>query len=493
MELMHKTLWALLVLAITCLLHLFLKSRRRSSPHLFPRGPPGSWPILGHLPFLRDGCPHHALAELSRTPGYGPIIGLRLGSTPAVVVCNADLAKELLLTQDKTFAHRPHFQLADSIFYGFNVGIAFSDYTPRWVKLRKMCTLELFTAKRLQALQQVRHEEVRGLLHTLLRASHQGTQAVNLGGCLLQMSINTISRILYSKKLAEVGGDSYSALLDEQERLVAPTLGDFIPWLKFLDVPQKRIMKNLHDRLDIIIESIFSERRQAMKNSTQAHELPQDFLQDVLSAGTHTTALTLEWAMAELLRNPRCLRKLCDEIDAVMGKGNEQLVSDEDVPKMPYLENTVKEVFRLHPVVPLLVPRMSKEEAKVDKYTLPAKTLVFVNAWALGRDPGVWEKAEEFMPERFEGKEMDVRGQDFELLPFGAGRRMCPGMRLALSIVHVTVANLVKAFDWELPQGQAHTDMDMSERRGITSCRNTPVLAIPIPRLQATNMSTHTP
>ncbi|KAI5065589.1 hypothetical protein GOP47_0020284 [Adiantum capillus-veneris] len=208
----------------------------------------------------------------------------------------------------------------------------------------------------------------------------------------------------------------------------------------------------------------------------------QCLAQEVLSAGIITTALTLEWAMAELFRNPRCLKKLQHEIDDIMAKEGDHFITDGDISKLPYLEKVVKEAFRLHPAAPLLLPRLASEAVKMDKYTLPAGALLLVNVWAIGRDPNAWENAEEFLPERFDGKDMDVKGRHYDLLPFGSGRRVCPGLRLALSVLHVTLVNLVRTFEWELPNGQTHMDIDMSEQRGIGSIRTMPLLAIPKPR-----------
>eukprot|EP00250_Pteridium_aquilinum_P007608 c17279_g2_i1 orf=195-1535(+) len=428
---------ALMVLVLSFLAKLFIKRRRAScSDGVFPRGPP-AWPILGHLPLLAAGCPHKTLADLSHKHGYGPIIGLRLGSRHAAVISSASLARDLLHVHDKVFANRPAYQFVETLLYGYDSAVAFSHYSPLFARLRKMYTLELFTTQRLHQLQYIRQEEAGALLHRLHQASCDGTQAVNLGALFGEMSSNTISRLLQSKTLSEAtnltgahgDGASLPELIEKLVHEAAPILGDFIPWLKCMDLLPKRNMKYTHDCLDKVIDSILRERRQAMRSSP-LHELPHDFLQvllskedsshnegfhhqedrlttqqikaiilDILSAGTHTTALTLEWAMAELLRNPSCLIKVRDEIDAVMKAGTasaplnpsengmrweeDRLITEEDLPKLPYLESTVKEVFRLHPVVPLLLPRISSQATKVDKYTLPTHTHVFVNVWAI--------------------------------------------------------------------------------------------------------------
>ena len=192
--------------------------------------------------------------------------------------------------------------------------------------------------------------------------------------------------------------------------------------------------------------------------------------------------MTIEWAMSELLRNPDALAKATEEQDRVIGR--ERLVTEGDIPNLPYTEAIVKETMRLHPVTPLLAPRMSREDASLGSYDIPTGTFVFVNVWAIGRDPDVWgDDADEFRPERFVGSSVDVKGQDFELLPFGSGRRMCPGIGIGLKMVQVVLANLVHGFAWRLPDGMAKEELSMEETFGLTMPRMVPLQAIPEPRL----------
>ncbi|KAH7298450.1 hypothetical protein KP509_25G043900 [Ceratopteris richardii] len=136
------------------------------------------------------------------------------------------------------------------------------------------------------------------------------------------------------------------------------------------------------------------------------------------------------------------------------------LHADEDAKDLPYLYNVVKEVLRLHPVVPLLVPRISSTETTVEGYFLPSGTIAFVNVWAIARDPKIWDRPEDFSPERFETSTRDMKGQDYELLPFGSGRRMCLGIRLGMLMVTVTLANLIRFFDWEPELGKGVESME---------------------------------
>ena len=186
--------------------------------------------------------------------------------------------------------------------------------------------------------------------------------------------------------------------------------------------------------------------------------------------------------MSELLRNPDALAKATEELDRVIGR--ERLVTEGDIPNLPYMEAIVKETLRLHPVSPLLSPRMSREDASMGSYDIPTGTIVFVNVWAIGRDPAVWgDDADEFRLERFVGSSLDMKGQDFELLPFGSGRRMCPGIGLGLKMLQLVLANLVHGFAWRLPDGMAKEELSMEEKFGISVSRMDQLKAIPEPRL----------
>jgi cytochrome P450 len=187
--------------------------------------------------------------------------------------------------------------------------------------------------------------------------------------------------------------------------------------------------------------------------------------------------------MSELLRNPEVLAKATEELDRVIGR--DRLVAEEDIPNLPYMEAVVKETMRLHPVAPLLTPRLCREDVSVGGYDVPAGTRVLINIWAIGRDPAVWEAPMAFRPERFVGSGVDVKGQDLELLPFGSGRRMCPGIGLGLKMVHMILANLLHAFAWRLPDGVAAEDLSMEETFGLTVPRRVPLEAVAEPKLPA--------
>ncbi|XXG72383.1 hypothetical protein AAC387_Pa07g1493 [Persea americana] len=188
---------------------------------------------------------------------------------------------------------------------------------------------------------------------------------------------------------------------------------------------------------------------------------------NILVAGTDTGSATLTWAMTELVKNPKVLKKAQDEVRRVIGRKNK--VEESDILQLQYLKLVVKETFRLHPPTPLLLPRETIRHCKIDGYDILPKTLVFINAQAIGRDPDCWQHPNEFMPERFMGNEIDYKGQHFEFIPFGAGRRICPGMLFGTTSVELALANLLYLFNWELPSGTNIEDLDMSEAPGITT------------------------
>jgi len=201
----------------------------------------------------------------------------------------------------------------------------------------------------------------------------------------------------------------------------------------------------------------------------------------MLAGSMDTSATAIEWTLSELLKNPRVMKKVQMELETVVGM--KRKVEESDLDKLVYLDMVVKESMRLHPVAPLLIPHQSTEDCMVGDLFIPKKSRVIVNAWAIMRDPSAWDEAEKFWPERFEGSSIDVRGRDFELIPFGSGRRGCPGLQLGLTVVRLTVAQIVHCFDWKLPKDILPDDLDMKEEFGLTMPRANHLHAIPTYRL----------
>lgn len=205
----------------------------------------------------------------------------------------------------------------------------------------------------------------------------------------------------------------------------------------------------------------------------------------MFTAGTDTTSSTVEWAIAELIRHPNILARVQQELDEVVGR--DRLVTELDLDQLTYLQAVVKETFRLHPSTPLSLPRMAAESCEINGYHIPKGATVLVNVWAIARDPAQWTDPLEFKPERFlpggEKPNVDVRGNNFEVIPFGAGRRICAGMSLGLRMVQLLTASLVHAFDWNLEDGHMPEKLNMDESYGLTLQRAAPLMVHPRPRL----------
>lgn len=193
--------------------------------------------------------------------------------------------------------------------------------------------------------------------------------------------------------------------------------------------------------------------------------------------------MTVEWGMSEVLRKPEIFKKATEELDRVIGR--ERWVEEKDIVNLPYIDAIAKETMRLHPVAPLLVPRLAREDCQIAGYDITKGTRVIVSIWAIGRDPKYWDNPLEFSPERFIGKDIDVKGQDFELLPFGSGRRMCPGYSLGHKLIQSSIANLLHGFNWRFPDNMKKEDLSMEEIFGLSTPRKFPLIAVTEPRLPA--------
>lgn len=302
-----------------------------------------------------------------------------------------------------------------------------------------------------------------------------------------------------------LGGRSFKEVLEDQFA-VSGSFGyeDFIPLLGWLDLQGiKRRQIEIHRVFDGFLKTILEEHFERRKvsgseskdfvdvlislseDATMDMKITPDGIKeaifDILVAATDTSGNTLEWAMSELLRNPSVMKRAQEELESVVGL--DCLVEESMLPHLQYLQSVVKETLRLYPPAPLLLPHESMEHSTVGGYQIPQKTRVIVNAWAIGRDPLVWEEANVFKPERFLESRIDVKGQDFGLIPFGSGRRGCPGISLALCMIQLGLAQLLHCFDWYLPEGITPQNLDMSEAFGITMPRAVHLHAIAIPRL----------
>ncbi|KAF4392815.1 hypothetical protein F8388_018367 [Cannabis sativa] len=201
----------------------------------------------------------------------------------------------------------------------------------------------------------------------------------------------------------------------------------------------------------------------------------------MITAGMDTTAISVEWAMAEVIKNPRVQQKAHEELDRVIGV--ERVMNENDFSNLHYLQSIVKEAMRLHPPTPLMLPHKANDNVKIGGYDIPKGTIVHVNVWAVARDPAVWKDPLEFRPERFLEEDVDMKGHDYRLLPFGAGRRVCPGAQLGINLVTSMLGHLLHHFCWSPSDGMKPDDIDLSENPGMVTYMKSPLQAIASPRL----------
>lgn len=457
--------------------------------------PPGPTPIpiIGSLHLLGDH-PHQSLARLAKI--HGPVMFLKLGQISTLVISSAAAAKEVLQTQDLAFSSR-HIPDALNAHSQSEYSVVWLPVSTQWRALRKILNFNIFSGKSLDANQHLRSQKVQELVAYCRKAS-QSKETVDIGRAAFRTTLNLLSNTIFSKDLAdpyhEDSGREFKDLVrDIMVEAGKPNLVDFFPIFRKID-PQgiRRRMTRYFGKLHATSDELIQERLMLKRLKQEdvldvlleiCHKNPDEInsahvksmFVDLFVAGTDTTSNSLEWAMAELLRNPHTMAKAKEELKDVIGKG--KLVDEADISRLPYLQCIVKETLRLHPPVPLLIPRKTETKVTLNGYIVPEGTQVLVNAWAIGRDPFTWENSLEFKPERFLNSELDVRGRDFELIPFGAGRRICPGLPLAVRMLPVMLGSLLNNFDWDI----GLEELDMTEKFGITLQKAEPLCAVPIP------------
>ncbi|KDP39025.1 hypothetical protein JCGZ_00782 [Jatropha curcas] len=414
---------------------------------------------------LLGSLPHHRLRHLSNK--YGPVMHLRLGEVSEIVISSPEAAKKVMKTHDIIFAQRPYLLAADIILYNFK-DIVFAPYGEGWRQMRKICTLQLLSTKRVRSFRVVREEETSKFIRSI-----SGLPKVNISKMVFSLS-NAITLKSAFGKVSE----RHDAFLPLVQKIMLVfggfSVADFFPSVKFLHriTGMRSKLEKLHQEADIMLENIINEHKENKRLGRSNSEGKEDVLVDVLLnlqncdnlefpltmenikavmldmfvAGTETSASTIEWAMSEM-----------------------------------YLKLVIKETLRLHPPAPLLLPRECLEAVEIDGYQVPINTKVIINAWAIGRDSRYWNEAEKFYPERFLNNSIDFKGKEFEFIPFGAGRRMCPGMAYGMAVVELAVANLLYHFDWKLPSGIEPHQLDMSESSGVTARRKNELHLMPIP------------
>ncbi|XP_065874507.1 cytochrome P450 736A117-like [Euphorbia lathyris] len=459
---------------------------------LAPPSPP-TFPIIGNLHQL-SLHPHRSLQKLAEI--YGPIMLLHLGRVPALIISSADMAREIMKTHDIIFSDRPQSKLLKILIYD-QKDIAVGPYGEYWRQMKSIAVVHLLSNKRVQSYKDIREEETNLMIEQIKSSS----SPVNLSKIMANTSNDIVCRVALGKKDRERNFRDLSSS-EPGDVLGVFDVGDFIPWLGWVSSAKGLYAKaeKVAKKMDEFLNNVVDEH--VAKDNWKAESKNKDFvdvllwiqkeniagfpidktsikaiIQDVFGAGTETTVSALEWVMTELLRHPEVMKKLQNEIREI-AKNKSEITEDDDLNRIPYLKAVIKEALRLHPPLPLLIPRVSTQDVKVKGFNIAAGTQVFINVYAIGRDHALWDRPEEFLPERFMNSDIDLKGQNFELIPFGSGRRICPGVQFAMSTVELVLAKLMHKFDWELHGVATPHDLDITETTGINTNRKFPLLVV---------------
>lgn len=464
---------------------------------------------MGHLHLVRAKPIHRTLAAVSRA--HGPVVLLHLGSRRMLLVSSNSAAEECFTVRDAVFGGRPRFISGEILAYGWT-DIVSSPCGPHWRGIRRVAQLRVLSSLRTAA---PRAAEARALVRGILRdLQGTGTGEVELRPRLFGLMLNVVTQMLAGRRYYGEGVEDHGPAQRFRDWVTEMVLhaelsnvADFIPRLRWLDLGggEKRMVA-LKEKRDAFLGDLIEEFKKrgtdggAGAGEEEKAEQPQRALiqvmlddrqqftddnikgvvTDLLTAGTDTSTVTIEWAMSLLLNNPAAMNSARTEIDTQVGQ--DRLLEEADLPNLPYLRAVVHETLRLYPPVPLLLPHESTEDCSVAGYHVPKGTILMVNAWAIQRDPEVWDAPEEFTPGRFL-QEVAVRegggGEAFRWIPFGAGRRKCPGEAMGMKMVGLVLGVLLQCFEWERIGG---IEVEMEEGQGLTMPRARPLTAVCRPR-----------
>ncbi|KAF8032387.1 hypothetical protein BT93_D1335 [Corymbia citriodora subsp. variegata] len=458
-------------------------------------------PFIGNLHHFIGLPPHLRLRDLAKT--YGPIFHLQLGELSVVTISNPKLAEQVLKTHELTFAQRPKFVFMEMTIYP---NMIFSPYGEYWRQMRKICVTELLSTPRVRSFKSIREEEARDLVDDMRSLSRS---PFNLSEKIFGFSNSVLSKAAVGKRCKQQ--EAFIALLEESVALTGGFgVAEIFPSLKILTrlSSMKSKMDMLLGKMDKIFDSIIEEHkmerdrfsrindddalgggedildvllRLEQSKEVEFHPTADDIkglILELFGAGSYSSSATMEWTMSELIRNPKLMAKAQAEVrQALKGKHH---VEESDLNELNYLKAIIKETLRLHPPAPL-IPREAIEETEIDGYRVPVNSRIIVNALTLGRDPDYWTNPEMYEPERFLESSVDFKGTHFQFLPFGSGRRSCPGAAFAYANIELPLASFLYHFDWKLPNGKALEELDMTETFELVVRRKNDLNVIAIP------------
>ncbi|XXG60267.1 hypothetical protein AAC387_Pa04g2219 [Persea americana] len=451
-----------------------------------PPEPAGRLPIIGHLHLLMRG-PGQLLGKLgAMADQYGPTLMVGFGMHRMLVVSSYEAVKDCFTTNDKALSSRPNTAVTEHMGYNHAM-FGLAPYGPYWREVHKIVMLQILSNTRLKELKHVRATEIDSRVKHMYRLWSMNAVPIDLKQWCGEMTLNIVCRMVVGKRCFNYshhddgngGGDDdrdgrrfRKAITQFFNLLGVFVVSDVVPFLKWFDFQgHKRAMKAAAKEMDSLLSMWLDEHRKR-RSLAEGEVTNEDFMDVMLSiieddhisgydrdttikatclsiilGGTEGTSGTLSRAISFVLTNPHVLKKAQQELDIHVGK--DRNVDESDIANLVYLQAILKETLRLTPDSSVSLSRVAMQDCQVDGYHVPAGTRVMVNTWKLHRDPRVWSDPNEFRPERFLTSHAGVepKGQNFEYIPFGSGRRACPGLSFALQVIHLALARVIHSFD----------------------------------------------
>ncbi|XP_060199366.1 cytochrome P450 81Q32-like [Lycium barbarum] len=461
-------------------------------------------PIIGHLYLLKNPM-HKNLSKLSKK--HGPVLFLQFGSRKVLIVASPSAAEECLSKNDIIFANRPRL-IAGKHFGQNYTSLAWSSYGDHWRNLRRIASTQLLSSYRVQTLSVFRTDEVHLMIQHLIQKckNNDSYQKVDMRSMLFEVTFNSITRMLAGKRFCgervvdSEEATTFQEIVGELVKVLAKSSKqEFLPFFRWFSLEGiEKMCENAQRKRDVFVQNWIEGFRQMRSNKIEANkenrertmieillslqetdpeyytdEMIRGLMMTLLTAASNTSADTMEWTMAHFLNNPEILKKARAEINNVVGQ--QHLIDESDISQLHYLKSTIMETLRMHPAVPLLLPHESSKDCTIGGFHVPRDTMLLVNVWAIQNNEKIWGDPEVFRPERFEHMEMGKdNGNQFKCLPFGSGRRGCPGENLAMRMIALALGSLIQCFEWERIGDEKE---DMSESGGFTAPKARPLVA----------------
>ncbi|XP_004496181.1 cytochrome P450 77A3-like [Cicer arietinum] len=469
----YHLIFTLLAFLISVLIF-FLTQKTKSKKSLnLPPGPPG-WPIVGNLfQVANSGKPFFEYVKDMKAK-YGSIFTLKMGTRTMIIITDAKLVHEAMIQKGALYASRPPENPTRNIFSANKFTVNAAVYGPVWKSLRRNMVQNMLSSSRIKEFKSVRDNAMDKLINRLKFEAEKNNGVVWVLKDARFAVFCILVAMCFGLEMDEEKLERIDQVMKNVLLTLDPRIDDYLPILSmFFSKQRKNALKVRKEQVEFMVPFIEQRRRaiqnpgsdqtattfsyldtlfdikvEGSKKSSPSNEELVSLLSEFLNGGTDTTATAVEWGIAQLIDNPEIQAKLYQEINAIVG---DKKVEEKDVEKMPYLQAVVKELLRKHPPTHFVLTHAVTEDTSLGGYDIPTNTNVEVYTAGIGEDPKLWTNPEKFDPERFvsKGEEADITGvTGVRMMPFGVGRRICPGLAIGTIHIHLMLARMVQEFEW---------------------------------------------